>query len=141
MRREGHRHLLLGEADRVGRRRPCRHLPRRERLERVRRQAPQPRRLLERRCGGAAGAAAKPALLSVHAFDLIRELLVTDVRARLGSRLTHAPEEEITRHAFFAGLDWAGLDAKQCAPPFPISAGYGIAVAADETFDYFESGA
>ena len=54
---------------------------------------------------------------SPEARDLIRGLLMRDPAQRLGSSRTEGADE-IRRHPFFKGLDWAELEARRVEPPF-----------------------
>ena len=58
--------------------------------------------------------------LSEAARDLIGQLLVVDGAARLGARPGEGAAG-VRGHAFFDGVDWARLEAKDgsVTPPFP----------------------
>lgn len=65
-----------------------------------------------------AGVVHYPADMDPHARDLIAGLLRVDRSQRLGN-LRGGPED-IQRHPFFAGVDWAGLlDRQMLAPILP----------------------
>lgn len=60
-----------------------------------------------------------PPDLDADARDLIARLLVADPEQRLGGR---GGPEELQRHKFFHGMDWAKLYAKQIPSPMRLFA-------------------
>eukprot|EP00045_Choanoeca_perplexa_P004327 m.37529 g.37529 ORF g.37529 m.37529 type:complete len:559 (-) comp12514_c0_seq1:142-1818(-) len=57
-----------------------------------------------------------PVWLSKEAVSLIRGLLIKDREKRLGCGPTG--EADLRAHAFFRGLDWVKLEARELEPPF-----------------------
>ena len=71
---------------------------------------------LARRPAAAAPSPRPPPPRPQELADLLRRLLVRRPALRLGARAGGA--DDVKRHAWFAGFDWAAFEARSMAPPY-----------------------